>query len=289
MLQEVPRQADATPSLVDEIQRMELFSGQNKSATRLLLELASQEDRRLEAVAELDRMAQQFRSAPLAERLQRAVARCTVLGQRFPKQSPAHERLSPSLAAAAEAGIEVTRVSTSLQKVPYQYKPPDTDGGPVMRRPFEGSPDPLTVGETAVGVGCFLASAIATGMVAEWMAEPDQEAMAIARINCPSVNKQYASAFEVDPASLPWVHVIMGGACCQPFSRIGKRLGWADDRAYTTLRLLHIAATQQNWFAVMENVAEILVAHDGRVWKLIRFVLESEGFHVQAVHTNPCY
>jgi site-specific DNA-cytosine methylase len=126
-------------------------------------------------------------------------------------------------------------------------------------------------------------------MVAEWMAESNQAAMAIARINCPSVNKQYASAFEVDPASLPWVHVIMGGTCCQPFSRIGKRLGWADDRAYTTLRLLHIAVTQRNWFAVMENVAEILVAHDGRVWKLIRFVLESEGFHVQAVHTNPCY
>ena len=289
MLQEAPRQADATPGLAEEIQRMGLFSGQNKSATRLLLELTSRQDRRLEAVGELDRMAHQFQSVPLAERLQRAVARCTVLGQRFPKQSPVHERLPSSLAAAAEAGIEVARVSASLQKVPYQYKPPDTDGGPVMRRPFEGSPDPLTVGETAVGVGCFLAGAIATGMTAEWMAEPNQESMALAKVNCPSVNKRFASAFEVDPAALPWVHVIMGGTCCQPFSRIGKRLGWADDRAYTTLRLLHIAVTQQNWFVVMENVAEILVAHDGRVWKLIRFVLESGGFHVQAVHTNPCY
>ena len=289
MLQAAPQQAGTTPSLSDEIQQMQLFSGQNKSATRLLLELASVEDRRLEAVAELDRMAQQFESTPLDERLQRAVARCAALGQRFPNQSPSHERPPPSLAAAAAAGIEVARVSGSLQNVPYQYKPPDTNGGPVMRRPFEGSPDPLTVGETAVGVGCFLASAVAVGMMAEWMAESNQEAMALARVNCPSVKKLFASAFEADPASLPWVHIIMGGTCCQPFSRIGKRLGWEDDRAYTTLRLLHIAVTQRNWFAVMENVAEILVAHDGRVWKLIRFVLESEGFHVQAVHTNPCY
>ena len=66
-------------------------------------------------------------------------------------------------------------------------------------------------------------------------------------------------------------------------------MGWADDRAYTTLRLLHIATVQKNWFVVIENVAELLVAHEGKVWSLIKYVLQKEGYHVQAVQVNPVH
>ena len=279
-----PKTGTKAPA-VAEAAAMRLFSGNNKSDTRLLLELASIVDKRPTAVAELDRRASRHKPYPLAARLIEATKHCRgVAGAdlKSGKQEPLTVEQLDDFPALTK------RIRAVLKKFPHTFTPPSTDNIPVIRRPFEGSPDRLTVGETAVGAGCFLRCAVSAGMHAEWMAESDPDTLAVALRNCPGTATM-DSVFERDPAALPWVHVLMGGTCCQPFSRIGKRMGWADDRAYTTLRLLHIATVQKNWFVVIENVAELLVAHEGKVWSLIKYVLQKEGYHVQAVQVNPVH
>ena len=95
------------------------------------------------------------------------------------------------------------------------------------------------------------------------MAEHDAETLDLTIRNCPDVRLVLRSVFDVDPMDLPWVHVLLGGACCQPFSRIGKQLGWRDDRAYTTLRMLHNMAAMRPWVLVSENVEAQRNIHDG--------------------------
>ena len=131
------------------------------------------------------------------------------------------------------------------------------------RHPYEGHPSKLSVGEFAVGSGCFMATAL--GFTGEWMAEHDAETLDVAIRNCPGVRSTLRSIFTVDPVDLLWVYVLLGGACCQPFSRIGKQLGWRDDRAYTTLRMLLNTSAMRPWVLVSENVEAQRNIHDGRV------------------------
>ena len=131
------------------------------------------------------------------------------------------------------------------------------------------------------------AAAVAAGMQGAWMAEPDEQARRLATENCPSVPVFYKSMLEVDPAALPWTHVFLGGSCCQPFSTAGRQRGWADDRAYSTLRFLHNVAAQLPWVAILENVAAITTIHEGAVWQLIKGVLTNLGYHVQALKVCP--
>ena len=276
---------DTGMSAVTEAAEMNLFSGSTKSDIRLLLELASVADKRPTAVAELDKRASKYKPYPLASRLAQATRQCEAVAGADLKCA----RRDPlTVEEYNNLPVLTKRIRAALKKFPHTFTPPSTANVPVMRRPFEGSPDRLTVGETAVGAGCFLRCAISAGMRAKWMAEADPGTLAVAVRNCPGTATM-DSVFDRDPAALPWVHVLMGGTCCQPFSRIGKRMGWADDRAYTTLRLLHIATVQKNWFVVIENVAELLVAHEGKVWSLIKYVLQEEGYHVQAVRVNPVH
>ena len=173
------------------------------------------------------------------------------------------------------------------QKLPHQFTPPDTPEAFTHRHPYEGHPSKLTVGEFAVGSGCFMATALAVGLAGEWMAEHDADTLEVAIRNCPGVSSTLRSIFTVDPVDLPWVHVLLGGACCQPFSRIGKQLGWRDDRAYTTLRMLHNTAAMRPWVLVSENVEAQRNIHNGSVWELITGVLRILGYTVQPVPVCP--
>ena len=91
-------------------------------------------------------------------------------------------------------------------------------------------------------------------------------------------------AEDVDPADLEWVHIMVGGPECQPFSLAGKNPhGWLDDRAYTFLRALHMIAVQLPWLAFIENVQAVLDAENGEVWALIKGTLEAMGYVVEAL------
>lgn len=181
----------------------------------------------------------------------------------------------------------VPRVGTTAQgpslETPKAFSPPVTEQGPVNRHPWEGVLTGVTVGEFATGSGRFLATAVAQGMRGEWMAEPDPEARELAMHNCPGVPTVFESIYQVDPVAIPWVHVLLGGACCQPFSRAGKQQGWHDERAYTTIRFMHNMGAMQPWMAVSENVRALLTVKGGRVWQVIKGSLQHLGYAVNPV------
>lgn len=170
---------------------------------------------------------------------------------------------------------------------PWRFQPPATSVGDPDRHPWEGSMGDITVGEFAAGAGCFLATAVQEGWTARWMAEPETGSQELARKNCPSCPQVMESIFDVDPADLPWVHLLLGGACCQPFSRAGAQQGWGDDRAYTTIRFLHNLAVMQPFVAVSENVRAMVSTHGGEVWEVMRGTIEGVGYELQAVEVCP--
>jgi hypothetical protein len=169
----------------------------------------------------------------------------------------------------------------------WRFEPPVTAVGDPDRHVWEGVLGDLMVGEFATGTGCFLAAAIQSGWTARWMVEPEHGSQALAKANCPTCPLVMDSIFDVDPSDLPWVHLLLGGACCQPFSKAGGKGGWGDDRAYSTIRFLHNVTVMQPFLAVCENVQPMLSVHGGRVWEVIKGTLEAVGYEVQALRVCP--
>ena len=143
--------------------------------------------------------------------------------------------------AGTEAAREIANVvdDSGGHKL-WVFKPPVTEQGPVNRHPWEGVLSGVTVGEFAAGAGCFMATAIGAGMRGEWLAESDDTTRALAMANCPSVKQELCSIYDRDPSDLPWVHVLLGGACfASPLvgpenSRHGKMTGQTPQFASCT-------------------------------------------------------
>ena len=72
-----------------------------------------------------------------------------------------------------------------------------------------------------------MATAIEAGMQETWLEESDDYSRTLAKANCQTVSEVFNSIYDRNPISLPWVHVLLGGECCQPFSRAGRSTGLA--------------------------------------------------------------
>ena len=255
--------------VIQRAKDLKMFSGEAHAKSDLvwLLELTASSEDRPKALQALRAMANLTMKPSSVERISQTVRKCKVWRD-FTKMAD----LQPVAPKKVQGGQERVRAMEKARaKVPFRYEPVETTPSvPPLRMPYEGCPERLTVGEFAVGVGCFMASALAAGMSGTWMSDLDAKALAIAALNCPSVRTKLGSMFEQDPNELPWAHVLVGGACCQPFSKMGRQRGWEDERAYSTLRMLHNTATMQPWFVVAENVEHILDIYDGKVWTLIK-------------------
>ena len=273
-------------SAVDLSKSLQLFEGwpAEKPTVVWLLELCQSADYRTVA---LDALVQHLPKSPLSllrQRIKAAVSKCVRVGGAVPLGEADHEPVDGSDPRHAPRLKALLRAQ---KNTPFRYEPVVTKAAQAARLPYEGHPSRLTVGEFAVGVGCFMASAISVGMQGAWMADSDPEALTVAKANCPSVPRGFGSIYDTDPTRLPWCNVLLGGACCQPFSRRGRQQGFNDDRAYTTLRMLHNVATVRPWFAVSENVENMLKVQGGAVWRIVRGVFEDLGYHVNPVRVCP--
>ena len=274
----------ATMELEKEARRQHRFEDwdRTKGTAVWLLELAASRTWRPEALDALTRLPDPRAAVPLGQAV-RALIQSD--GPVILQGKGANgESVAPS---GSEEREWLEQLGRAQANVPYAYEPVETERGRPMRAPYEGSPSRLTVGEFAVGVGCFLACARAAGMQPIWMADSDRAALRLAKQNCPEVPMVFGDLSEVDPKQLPWCHVLVGGACCQPFSRAGKQLGFQDDRAYSTIRMLHYVAAVRPWFAVSENVENLLHIHGGKDWKLVAHIFRLLGYGIQAVLVCP--
>ena len=268
--------------LVEVAKTLQLFRSwvRDKPTVVWLLELCLSADHRVAALAA---MVTHLPASPLSllrQRIRRAVASCVAVGGATPLDQSVDDPVDGS---QPQHAAHLKALLLAQQDVPFRYDPVVTQAAQAARLPYKSHHSKLTVGEFAVGAGCFMASAVAAGMQGAWMADSDPQSLRLARANCPSVPTTFGSIYDKDPTLLPWCNVLLGGACCQPFSRRGRQQGFNDDRAYTTLRMLHNVAAMRPWFAVSENVQNILKVQGGAVWRIVKGVFEDLGYHVNPV------
>ena len=256
-------------------------AGREKSVEIWLLELCSMKHRRHEALKALQWRAekrQSFRSnmdsvfelckGNVPEGVIRSSTRFVVEPSRGP--------------GSVEEEQWQTRLSEWVKQPAYTFQPPTTERAAPSRHPWDGAFD-VTFGEFATGIGIFAACFRKAGARCAWMMEPTSSVQCALQM-CPETKSVYAMAEEVDPADLEWVHVMVGGPECQPFSLASRNpLGWQDDRSYTFIRAVHMIAVQLPWLAMIENVEAVLTAEGGQVWTLIKGTLEAVGYVVRPI------
>lgn len=182
-------------------------------------------------------------------------------------------------APVADHELEQQRKLVAASKAPVgHYTPAVTTAGRPGRHPWDGHLGELSFGELSAGMGMFAACFEAAGASCEFLVEPDAEMLGRAVKACKSNPRTFESIVDVDPVDLPWVHVLVAGTECQPFSRRGKRGAWKDDRAYTLIRAIHTAAVMQPWLCWFENVQNLRVLHGGRVWEAVLGMVDAAGF-----------
>ena len=85
----------------------------------------------------------------------------------------------------------------------------------------------------------------------------------------------------IDASSIPDSDIIVAGFPCQPFSKIGKLHGFADQRAALFWDLLRILKSKNPRAFVLENVKNLLTHDKGYTFELIRDALENRlGYDV---------
>lgn len=87
---------------------------------------------------------------------------------------------------------------------------------------------------------------------------------------------------KIDEKDIPPHDVLLAGFPCQPFSMIGKREGFEDERGRGTLffDILRIIRYHHPKMLLLENVPGILTIQDGETFKVILSLLNNEGYDV---------
>ena len=82
----------------------------------------------------------------------------------------------------------------------------------------------------------------------------------------------------VDPSDVPDHDILCAGFPCQPFSKSGKRLGFACPTNGTLFfQILHIIEEKRPEFVILENAPFLLEHEDGLTWKMMHRLLERAG------------
>lgn len=92
----------------------------------------------------------------------------------------------------------------------------------------------------------------------------------------------YGDITQIDEKDIPAHDVILAGFPCQPFSMIGKREGFDDEKGRGTLffDILRIIKYHKPKMLFLENVPGILTIQDGETFKIILKLLNGEGYDV---------
>ena len=88
---------------------------------------------------------------------------------------------------------------------------------------------------------------------------------------------------QIAPEAIPDHDILLGGFPCQPFSIIGKSLGFADTRGTLFFNVEEILRVKRPYAVLLENVKRLQSHDSGQTLKVIVDRLESLGY---SVHTK---
>lgn len=92
--------------------------------------------------------------------------------------------------------------------------------------------------------------------------------------------KPHGDITQIDPYDIPDHDILLGGFPCQPFSILGKSLGFADTRGTLFFNIEEILRAKQPYAVFLENVKRLHSHDQGRTLKVIKDKLEDLGYHV---------
>lgn len=122
----------------------------------------------------------------------------------------------------------------------------------------------MTLGSLFSGVGGFELGLERAGFTTRWQVEIDPYARAVLRKHWPDVPK-YEDVRSVGAHNLERVDAICGGFPCQDISNAGKRAGIDGERSGLWSEFARIIGELRPRYAIVENVAALLVRGVGRV------------------------
>ena len=173
------------------------------------------------------------------------------------------------------------RIVRAQKSNPYEFKPAVTEPVVPDRHPWHGLVEKPTFTEISAGIGVFAACFQAAGANCVCMVEPVPGSLRFAKKNCRDTSDEPLGLEDKEPGDFQWTHGIVGGPECQPFSSAGRQRGWEDDRSYTMIRTLHLAAVMKPWWVWLENVKAIESVAEGKVWQTIKGIAEELGYKVK--------
>ncbi|MCY7358784.1 MAG: DNA (cytosine-5-)-methyltransferase [Rudanella sp.] len=144
------------------------------------------------------------------------------------------------------------------------------------------SPSKVTVGSLFAGIGGFCRAYVESGANMVWANEVDPHACKTYRANFR--HKLYEKSIldlTVVGDNLQPVDILTAGFPCQPFSKAGLKLGFADRRGqlfFEIIRLVKEFGTQKPKILFFENVSNFKTHDDGRTFAIVKEAMKEAGY-----------
>ncbi len=147
----------------------------------------------------------------------------------------------------------------------------------VLRDVSETSPTPLDCADFFCGIGGFHVAAESLGHRVVVACDIDAEARRAYAANFDVV--PHGDICQLDENAVPDFDLLFAGFPCQPFSIIGKRRGFDDDRGTLFFQLSRFISAKLPRGIILENVKQLATAQGGLVLHRMMKELNHLGYH----------
>jgi DNA (cytosine-5)-methyltransferase 1 len=137
---------------------------------------------------------------------------------------------------------------------------------------------PLTYVDLFCGIGSFHQSFKQKGWECVLACDIDESTHSVYRANHGMTPRR--DIYDIRDDEIPEHDVLCAGFPCQAFSRVGKNLGFEDNRGVLFLEVIRFARARRPKILALENVRGILSHDEGRTFATIVELLEAEGYTV---------
>jgi len=128
------------------------------------------------------------------------------------------------------------------------------------------------------GIGGFHQAACSTGGRCVFASEIDLEAKRAYETNYNII--PHGDITQIDKSEIPDHDILFAGFPCQPFSIIGKKLGFDDIRGTLFFEIARILKEKKPKMFILENVKQLKTHNKGKTLDTILKTLESLGYKV---------
>lgn len=91
----------------------------------------------------------------------------------------------------------------------------------------------------------------------------------------------YGDLMQINAAELPDFDLMIGGFPCQPFSTVGKREGFEDERGQVIFGLMKILKEKNVPYFILENVKGLVFHDNGETLRTILAEFDKSGYDVE--------